>query len=124
MKKHIKKVIHLYDSIYRQNHYIFWGWSIDSFAKYLKDKYEADINDSPANGKYICMIKDGYYQSFIWIKKGSAIDMISSLSHESNHATIYTLSHRGLKFEEDNHEMLTYYQEHIVRNVLQEIDCR
>lgn len=121
MKKSVKQVIHLYDSIYRQNHYIFWGWSLADFAKYLRDKYDRELNESQANGKYISFIHNGYYMSFIWIKKNNPIDMICSLSHEANHATFYTLSHRGVKFEEDNHEMLTYYQEHIVRSVLQEI---
>lgn len=115
LKNDMKPKFH-YDNCWRANFWFCLGWNQDAFAFYIKKQFDHEISTKPVNGKTIEFFDKGNHICVVWTRKKRDIP---SLVHECLHAAIFTLDMRGVKFDVDNHEPLTYLVESLVRKALE-----
>lgn len=109
-----KKILHIYDPIFRQNYYYITCKTHKEYCQILKK--EAGMNDEPKEGI------DGHCSVFesndnhiivLWTTEKRP-DLVA---HEVMHGAGYVLMRKGIKFSDETEEIYCYLIQFIMRNI-------
>lgn len=111
------KILKIKDPLYGQDISLVVNCSHEDLRRYLKRKYEFDLDPSPfAAGEYFVLENktEARRRSFVWCKSfnWTAVDQ-SVLAHELLHLTFGILEHAGLEVTDDSDEAYTYLFEEL-----------
>lgn len=115
ISKWFKNVLHIYDPIYRMNFFYFKGSRKLCNAQAQK-LFNVTWNlDKNLSGNFSVYIIGGQEAGLIW-----AADL-PALVHECTHATIYTLSDRGVGLIDPKGEAYAYYTAFLYREITRKL---
>ena len=117
MQKNKIKPAWYYCELYKMNFYFFIGWNAGKYAEYVLKNYNYELNNiSSCDGNCLSIdIGSGHGKVICTRDKRS----ISTLAHECLHASIDTLTMRGIDIRDSNGETLAYYMEFLMEKALE-----
>ena len=105
------------DEMYRQNLNLIWNCSYEEQKKYIKDKYDFEVDTGPCDGaRFSIEIEETKQVRFvIWLKEYSGTVFEEKiLVHELFHQVMDVMDFIGMKFELCvSEEAYAYYFEHL-----------